>query len=529
MIDWMSRWRLRTRLLGAFLLVAGIGALIGGMGLHASAGLNAAATRMYEREMMSLRHVAEANMQLLTAALRLRTAILAGTPQARETDIGQAGTALAAMETELARAAVAFQLPEGRKLFEQTQANLRAYREAVQQVLTALRQAPLTSTNEVAELVNRGAGPHGRAADELMEKLMARKIERAGEINAANQALYARMRWSLLLMTLGGTLVGVVLGVVLTRSVVRQLGGEPAEVVLAARAVASGDMACDLRGAQAPAGSVVRAMCEMQQSLRHIVSTVRQSSEGVTTGAGEIALGTHDLSQRTEEQASTLEQTAAAMEHLTGTVSQNAEAAQQATALAQSAREVAGRGQALVGEVVTMMDRVQAASSRIAQIIGVIDGIAFQTNILALNAAVEAARAGEQGRGFAVVAQEVRELAGRSGTAAREIRSLIGGSTETVEGGARLVQQAGQTMADIVAQVDRVAQFVGEISGASGEQARSLHEIHTAVRSLDQMTQQNSALVEQSAAASESLQGQAQRLLSAVSAFRLEAAPAATG
>ncbi|MFZ2990286.1 methyl-accepting chemotaxis protein [Ideonella sp.] len=521
MIEWLIRFRLRTRLLGAFLLVAGIGALIGGLGLHASAALNAGATRMYEREMASLRQVAEANTQMLLAALKLRAAVLSVTPQQREAEARQAEAALQAMERELGLAHYAFQLPEGKALYEATKGNLAQFQQGVRQVLQELPKMPVADANAAITLINdRVTGP-ASLADEQMGKLMARKVERAGQINEANQSLYQRMRLSLILTTLGGTLLGVLLGVMLTRSVERQLGGEPTDVVRAVQAIAQGDMSGNLNGHQAPAGSVVRAMGEMQQSLRHIVSTVRQSSEGVTNGASEIALGTQDLSHRTEAQASTLEQTAAAMEHLSGSVNQNAEAAGEASRLADGARGVATQGQALVGQVVGVMNQIQTASQRIAQIIGVIDGIAFQTNILALNAAVEAARAGEQGRGFAVVAQEVRELAGRSATAAREIRSLIGSSVETVEGGSRLVEQAGGTMQDIVAQVERVAQFVGEISGASGEQARSLKEIHTAVRSLDQMTQQNSALVEESAAASESLKSQAQRLLSVVATFRL--------
>jgi methyl-accepting chemotaxis protein len=236
-----------------------------------------------------------------------------------------------------------------------------------------------------------------------------------------------------------------------------------------------------------------------------------------------VAGGNQDLSQRTEQTASSLQQAASSMTQLTGTVRQSAEAASQANQLADSASSVARRGGAVVGEVVSTMDQISTASRRIADIIGVIDGIAFQTNILALNAAVEAARAGEQGRGFAVVAGEVRSLAQRSAEAAKEIKSLIGSSVERVEAGSRLVQEAGGTMNEIVASVQRVSDIIGEISAAAGEQSSGIGQVSQSVTQLDAMTQQNAALVEQSAAAAESLREQSQRLSGLVSAFRLQA------
>ncbi|MDP1655281.1 MAG: methyl-accepting chemotaxis protein [Hylemonella sp.] len=250
------------------------------------------------------------------------------------------------------------------------------------------------------------------------------------------------------------------------------------------------------------------------------VSAVRASTNNIETACSEIATGNQDLSQRTEQTASNLQRTASSMEELTSNVRQSAEAARQANQLAATAAEVAARGGEVVGQVVTTMDEINHSSKKISDIIGVIDGIAFQTNILALNAAVEAARAGEQGRGFAVVASEVRSLAGRSAEAAKEIKGLISASVEKVASGSRLVQDAGSTMNEIVGSVRRVSDIIGEITAASSEQSSGIGEVNSAINVLDQMTQQNAALVEQSAAAAESLKDQAQRLVGAVEVFR---------
>ncbi len=271
-------------------------------------------------------------------------------------------------------------------------------------------------------------------------------------------------------------------------------------------------------------GHLLRALAQMQAALQHTIRQVLQGTDSIGTASAEVAAGGQDLSTRTEQAASNLQQAASSMEELTNTVRQSAAAAEQARQLAATASDAATRGGAVVHQVVATMDEINASSRKIADIIGTIDGIAFQTNILALNAAVEAARAGEQGRGFAVVASEVRSLAQRSAEAAREIKSLIGASVERVEGGARLVAQAGQTMTEIVSSVQRVSAMIGDITHASSEQAAGLGEVNNAVSELDRMTQQNAALVEQSAAAAESLKEQAARLAELVSAFRLKPA-----
>ncbi len=286
---------------------------------------------------------------------------------------------------------------------------------------------------------------------------------------------------------------------------------------------ANGQISLDLGHVPATtAGALAlkQALGRVQQTLLQ----VRASAGSVTTASDEIASGNHDLSSRTEQAASSLQQTASAMEQLTATVRNSAESARQANQLAASAAEVAERGGSVVSQVVSTMDEINASSKKIADIIGVIDGIAFQTNILALNAAVEAARAGEQGRGFAVVASEVRSLAQRSAEAAKEIKGLIGASVERVDAGSKLVADAGQTMGEIVGSVKRVSDVIGEITVASGEQSDGIGQVNTAVTQLDQMTQQNAALVEESTAAAESLRTQAQRLAQALAGFRLAAA-----
>jgi methyl-accepting chemotaxis protein len=268
---------------------------------------------------------------------------------------------------------------------------------------------------------------------------------------------------------------------------------------------------------------LLRALSDMQGSLRKLVGQVRTSTDSIATASGEISAGNLDLSTRTEQTASNLQQAASSMEQLTGTVKQTADSARQANQLANSAAEVAARGGSVVAQVVSTMDEINASSKKIADIIGVIDGIAFQTNILALNAAVEAARAGEQGRGFAVVASEVRSLAGRSAEAAKEIKGLIGASVEKVESGSRLVADAGQTMTEIVNSVQRVSDIIGEITAATSEQSDGIGQVNGSVIQLDQMTQQNAALVEQSAAAAESLKDQAGRLSKVIGTFRTAA------
>ncbi|WP_294765184.1 methyl-accepting chemotaxis protein [uncultured Rhodoferax sp.] len=311
---------------------------------------------------------------------------------------------------------------------------------------------------------------------------------------------------------------GIAIGWLLIRAITTPLN----QAVDVAREVASGNLTQGIQArGQTETGMLLAALRDMQDSLVSVVSTVRQGSEGVANASSEIAQGNHDLSARTEQQASALEETAASMEELSATVKQNADAAKQANQLAANASSVAQQGGAVVGKVVETMKGIHESSRKIADIIGVIDGIAFQTNILALNAAVEAARAGEQGRGFAVVASEVRALAGRSAEAAKEIKVLIGTSVERVAHGTTLVDQAGSTMSEVVTAIQRVTDIMGEISAASAEQSTGVSQVGEAVTEMDQTTQQNAALVEQMAAAASSLKVLAGEQVQAVSVFKL--------
>ncbi len=311
------------------------------------------------------------------------------------------------------------------------------------------------------------------------------------------------------------------IALVITRKLVHELGGEPHAAAELARAAAQGDFTYKVAIQHGDTSSLLANLSAMQLNLAKVVGTVRHGSEGVAMASAEIAAGNNDLSARTEQQASALEQTAASMEELGSTVKQNADSARQANQLAQSASTIAVEGGNVVGQVVETMKGINESSRKISDIISVIDGIAFQTNILALNAAVEAARAGEQGRGFAVVASEVRSLAGRSAEAAKEIKSLINASVERVEHGTTLVDQAGVTMAEVVTSIKRVTDIMGEISAASSEQSLGVAQVGEAVTQMDQTTQQNAALVEEMAAAASSLKSQAQELVQAVAFFKV--------
>ena len=354
------------------------------------------------------------------------------------------------------------------------------------------------------------------------------KVIGSFKLARSRDAIEAERGRALATVGAGVLIVLAVLGIGLTwavRKVVRQIGGEPAYLVQSMRRIATGDLSQAVAVRPGDKGSVLTALRDMVHTLRQTVRSVQRSAEGVATSSTQIASGNNDLNVRTSQQASALEETAASMEQLGVTVQQNAEHARQANHLAMGASTVAVQGGEVVGKVVQSMKGINDSSHKIADIISVIDGIAFQTNILALNAAVEAARAGEQGRGFAVVAAEVRSLAQRSAAAAKEIKTLINASVERVDQGAALADQAGATMTEIVDSIKRVTDIMAQISAASAEQGAGVAQVGEAVTQMDQATQQNAALVEESAAASDSLNLQAQELVQAMAVFKLGGAP----
>jgi methyl-accepting chemotaxis protein len=410
--------------------------------------------------------------------------------------------------------------PEGKALLAEIAARRNAYVAARDEVF-ALKDGGKAEQSAIDRLARDRMNPELAA----YEDAVARLSERQKRLFDESKAHVAEVAASGRALLAGFGILAVALGAILAWRLSRSVTIPLRKAVALANAVASGDLSTRVKvKSRDEAGELMAALNTMNEQLNALVNQVRSGADSIATAAGEVSAGNQDLSARTEQQASSLEETAASMEELTSTVKHNADNARQANKLAQAASGVAERGGAVVEQVVGTMQEIHASSGKIAEIISVIDGIAFQTNILALNAAVEAARAGEQGRGFAVVAGEVRNLAHRSAGAAKEIKALIDNSVASVSNGRRLVEQAGDTMREVVSSVQRVTGIMAEITSASAEQTSGIEQINVAVVQMDQVTQQNAALVEEAAAAAQSMQEQARGLAEAVSVFKLDAA-----
>jgi methyl-accepting chemotaxis protein len=479
-----------------------------------------AADRVGKINAPQLMTIAGMELDVTRASLQLRHAILARTDEERAAalaDIGEKQKHLAALLEEFGAHVID---DAGRKVYG-TLPNLLAdfwsHGEAnIQLIQTGKKdEAFAFLADKTVPARNRLLAPLEVEKKRQVERLDFRIAEIRDEAILTRSVLIA----AVILVALG--LVG--LGWYLQRSLVRRLGADPADLEHAATAMSAGDFSVPIRLRMGDRSSIMAAMSGMRDNLSNVVKGVRGSSESVASASAQIASGNQDLSARTEQQAAALEETASSMEELGTTVRQNADNARQANQLALSASQVAEQGGEVVGQVVVTMRGIHESSNRIADIIGVIDGIAFQTNILALNAAVEAARAGEQGRGFAVVASEVRSLAQRSAEAAKEIKALITASVERVEQGSLQANQAGATMTEVVSAIRRVTDIMGEISAASSEQSLGVHQVGEAITQMDQATQQNAALVEEMAAAASALSSQAGALVDAVAVFKLEA------
>jgi methyl-accepting chemotaxis protein len=521
--------KLSTKLTGGFLTVCLLGAVVSSIGIHDMSEINDRSEAMYHRELIGLSLVKEADVDLQYVGRQLRNGILATTDEQKKTALETSDKRLGQLQENLAKAKPLFISEKGKAAFADLEDSVKAYAAGVAKLRSDVAATKLGENGEATQYLFGDFRTITNKVDVDMKKLSELKESNAKESAEENLHTFMEARELMIGLVLGSMLTGIGIGVGLTRSLTRQLGAEPAEAAQLAHSVAKGDLSTDVKVRTGDTDSVMAALKAMQTNLVQVVSKVRSNSESVATASSQIAQGNQDLSQRTEEQASALQETAASMEQLSATVKHNAANAVQGNQLALAASAVAVRGGEVVGQVVGTMKSINESSKKIADIISVIDGIAFQTNILALNAAVEAARAGEHGRGFAVVATEVRNLAGRSADAAKEIKSLINSSVERVEQGTALVDQAGETMTEVVGSIRRVTDLMGEISAASAEQSSGVTQVGTAVSQMDQVTQQNAALVEQSAAAAESLKAQAQQLVQAVAVFKLGQAEMRSG
>ncbi|MET0334969.1 MAG: methyl-accepting chemotaxis protein [Rhizobacter sp.] len=508
---------IRTKLMGGFALVLLIALGQSLLSIHRLSAVNQKSAELATNWLPSIQMLGSLDVDITDyrgARLKL---LLSDNAKAVETTDGELKKIEALVELHKSKYAALINSPEEKALFDQFESQWRGYHAMGDDVMQLVRAGDMQSLK--ALLANRGNESY-QALSDTLEKLTALNAKAAEQAGADADAAYKHARM-MLLASLG---VMIAMGMGIGWLVSRDIVAAALQAVRRADKIADGDLSQDMNVTRRDEmGHLLSALSKMQGNLRQIVTGVRQNAEGVATSSAEISAGNHDLSARTEQQASALEETAASMEELSSTVKQNADNARQANQLAMSASTVAVSGGEVVNRVVETMKGINDSSRRIADIIGTIDGIAFQTNILALNAAVEAARAGEQGRGFAVVASEVRSLAQRSAEAAKEIKTLISTSVERVEQGTALVDQAGTTMQEVVSSIKRVTDIMGEISAASTEQSAGVAQVGEAVTQMDQATQQNAALVEESAAAAESLKGQAQKLVNAVAVFKLNA------
>jgi methyl-accepting chemotaxis protein len=516
---WMRSYSIRLRMVGAIVAVLGMFAVVGLVGLVGGVRIKSLNEAFMSESLREIETVSQVRQHLAAVRL-LEKQMVIDHEDSDKVRTSQDAWLLAIAET--------------RKSLSALQGGAQAASPLAGEALALIDSYVKNSQTVLANILG-GNYDNARTADRMLGRAkadMAQAEQRVDQIasgvNSRIQAMQAEFRATMnhLLLAFAATL-GVVLVVVVPLTLINShsITAPIEHAVAVADRIASGDLSSPIHSAgKDEAAVLLRSLGRMQDSLRKMVGEMHHSSQSILNSSSEVASGNIDLSNRTEQAAGSLQQTASSMQQLTAHVRQNADAALEANRLATTAADVALRGGGAVAQVVSTMDEINASSRRIADIIGTIDAIAFQTNILALNAAVEAARAGEQGRGFAVVATEVRSLAQRSAAAAREIKTLIGASVERVEAGTRQVADAGSTMTEIVASVQRVSHIIHAISSATAEQSTGLGQVNGSVSDLDRMTQQNAALVEQSAAAAESLKEQAARLGTLVGAFRLEPA-----
>ena len=513
----MNQMKISTRLSGAFGLLVALLLAMAGVALLELRDLRGSSEEISENWLPSVQAVGALDSQVASLRLTILAHMLTTDSAAK----GSLDKQIADDRNKLAEMRKQYEAlissPEEKTLYEEFGASWAKYVEVNNRALDLSRNSDNAGATDIMSNVSR---PQYLAIKAILNKLIKLNTDGAAAASKASLDTYSTARFIMVAFSVVAIVLALGAALWLIRSITRPL----AQAVEAADRVVAGDLSGQIVvQSKDETGQLLAALQRMQQSLVNTVASVRSNAEGVASASSQIASGNNDLSARTEQQASALEETAASMEELGSTVRQNADNARQANQLAVSASTVAVQGGDVVAEVVETMKGINASSNKIADIISVIDGIAFQTNILALNAAVEAARAGEQGRGFAVVAGEVRSLAGRSAEAAKEIKSLITASVERVEQGTALVDKAGATMTEVVASIRRVTDIMGEISAASSEQSAGVGQVGEAVTQMDQATQQNAALVEEMAAAASALNAQAGELVNAVAVFKLDA------
>jgi methyl-accepting chemotaxis protein len=516
-MKWFDRLSVMNKLLLSFAVVIVITACVGGTGVLALSKMHALTEEIGARHLDGVYWVEEANKHKLNTDLAAANLTFADDTGKEKLKQGMSAS-LASMHRALDNTHATIVSADGIALFDAAAKRAVAWEEIVQMQMGV---KPMPVALDQMGLIQQAiaASEETRMA---FERLADFKRQRATEAQRKSTAEYESMRLVLISLVIGSMVAAGLLATLIARRLSAQLGGEPDYAAQIADRIASGDLTTRVALRDGDRDSMLHSLAGMSVKLADIVGGIRQSSESILLASREIAQGNVDLSQRTEEQAASLEETASSMEELTSTVRQNAESAGQASSLARGASDVSAKGSELVGDVVDTMRDLAAGSKRMTDIIAVIEGIAFQTNILALNAAVEAARAGEEGRGFAVVAGEVRSLAQRSALSAKEIKELIETSTSRVDSGAQLAERAGQTMAEVTEAVQRVTDIMEQISAASLEQSTGIEQVNRAVAQMDQVTQQNAALVEQAAAAAGAMADQAEQLKGAVAVFELE-------
>ena len=516
----MRRFTIRFRMLGAIVIVMISLGLVGAIGVAAQLYTNKITMQLINEDSASLAELGRLQQAMASMRQNEKDMVIQYENSVEATTYKEAWTK-SYLELDGAAKTLSPLLPTDtqRAQVEKIMADMHEFRRAFGPLANKLEAMGFESAQIAAANIKK-IEPFFQSANDGVKKLAQDLQDTTLAHRAEVQAAATQMIW----LTAGVTALLLVIIVPSTIINMNSICQPIDQAERMARAIAAGDLTdqnINTRGHDETA-RLLHSLTEMQQFLSHLVGQVRQSTDSISTASADIAAGNQDLSMRTEQTASNLQQAASSLAQLTHTVYHTADASRQANELASSAGEVAHRGGAVVAQVVSTMNDINVSSKKISDIIGVIDGIAFQTNILALNAAVEAARAGEQGRGFAVVASEVRSLAGRSAEAAKEIKSLIGASVERIETGSHLVGDAGRTMTDIVSSVQRVTDVIGEITAATSNQSQSIDTVNGSVVQLDQMTQQNAALVEESAAAAGSLSEQAQRLAQVVGTFKLQ-------